>query len=110
MIRQWNAPKQTGLFEAYPGVLSVLSGRKRRRRRGRRGRWGRKPERLSHRAGPEKEKRPATRPDVSVQFAVIERLLAEREAPEPVLSQNIMKSQMSINNQLITIIIKSKYY
>lgn len=65
MIRQWNAPKQTGLFEAYPGVLSVLSvlsGRKRRRRRGRRGRWGRwggKPERLSHRAGPEKEKRPA---------------------------------------------------
>ena len=35
---------------------------------------------------------------------------AEREAPEPVLSQNIMKSQMSINNQLITIIIKSKYY
>lgn len=32
------------------------------------------------RAGPEKEKRPATRPDVSVQFAVIERLLAEREA------------------------------
>ena len=40
MIRQWNAPKQTGLFEAYPGVLSGLSGRKRRRRRGRRGRWG----------------------------------------------------------------------
>lgn len=37
-------------------------------------------------------------------------LLAERQAPEPVLSQNIMKSQMSINNQLITIIIKSKYY
>ena len=36
--------------------------------------------------------------------------IAEREAPEPVLSQNIMKSQMSINNQLITIIIKSKYY
>ena len=36
--------------------------------------------------------------------------VAEREAPEPVLSQNIMKSQMSINNQLITIIIKSKYY
>lgn len=32
------------------------------------------------RAGPEKEKRPATRPDVSVQFAVIERLLAERDA------------------------------
>lgn len=32
------------------------------------------------RAGPEKEKRPATRPDVSVQFAVIERLLSEREA------------------------------
>ncbi|BFL28604.1 hypothetical protein K320107C7_10190 [Alistipes shahii] len=32
------------------------------------------------RAGPEKEKRPATRPDVSVQFAVIERLLAESEA------------------------------
>ena len=35
---------------------------------------------------------------------------AEREALEPVLSQNIMQSQMSINNQLITIIIKSKYY
>ena len=24
MIRQWNAPKQTGLFEAYPGVLSRI--------------------------------------------------------------------------------------
>ena len=36
--------------------------------------------------------------------------IAERQALEPVLSQNIMQSQMSINNQLITIIIKSKYY
>ena len=36
--------------------------------------------------------------------------LKERQALEPVLSQNIMQSQMSINNQLITIIIKSKYY
>ena len=36
--------------------------------------------------------------------------LAEREALEPVLSQNITQSQMPINNQLITIIIKSKYY
>ena len=35
---------------------------------------------------------------------------AEREALEPVLSQNITQSQISINNQLITIIIKSKYY
>ena len=35
---------------------------------------------------------------------------AEREALEPVLSQNITQSQMPINNQLITIIIKSKYY
>ena len=34
----------------------------------------------------------------------------EREALEPVLSQNITQSQMPINNQLITIIIKSKYY
>ncbi len=31
-------------------------------------------------------------------------------ALEPVLSQNITQSQISINNQLITIIIKSKYY
>lgn len=37
-------------------------------------------------------------------------MLAEREALEPVLSQNITQSQISINNQLITIIIKSKYY
>lgn len=36
--------------------------------------------------------------------------LAEREALEPALSQNITQSQISINNQLITIIIKSKYY
>ena len=36
--------------------------------------------------------------------------LAERQALEPVLSQNITQSQMPINNQLITIIIKSKYY
>ena len=35
---------------------------------------------------------------------------AERQALEPVLSQNITQSQMPINNQLITIIIKSKYY
>ena len=35
---------------------------------------------------------------------------AEAEALEPVLSQNITQSQMPINNQLITIIIKSKYY
>ena len=35
---------------------------------------------------------------------------AEREALEPVLSQNITQSQMPINNQIITIIIKSKYY
>lgn len=34
----------------------------------------------------------------------------EIEALEPVLSQNITQSQMPINNQLITIIIKSKYY
>lgn len=34
----------------------------------------------------------------------------EREALEPVLSQNITQSQMPINNQTITIIIKSKYY
>ena len=62
MIRQWNAPKQTGLFEAYPGVLSGLSGRKRRRRRGRRGRWGRKPERLSHgRVRKKKNVRPCSR-------------------------------------------------
>lgn len=38
------------------------------------------------------------------------RSFAEREALEPVLSQNITQSQMPINNQLITIIIKSKYY
>jgi len=65
MIRQWDAPKQTGLFEAYPGVLSGLSGRKRRRRRGRRGRWGRwggKPERLSHgRVRKKKNVRPCSR-------------------------------------------------
>ncbi|WP_274957276.1 hypothetical protein, partial [Millionella massiliensis] len=36
--------------------------------------------------------------------------VAERQALEPVLSQNITQSQMPINNQLITIIIKSKYY
>ena len=35
---------------------------------------------------------------------------AEREALEPVLSQNITQLQIPINNQLITIIIKSKYY
>ena len=35
---------------------------------------------------------------------------AEAEALEPVLSQNITQSQMPINNQLITTIIKSKYY
>ena len=35
---------------------------------------------------------------------------AERQALEPVLSQNIIQSQITINNQLITIIIKSKYY
>lgn len=34
----------------------------------------------------------------------------EKKALEPVLSQNITQSQMPINNQLITIIIKSKYY
>lgn len=34
----------------------------------------------------------------------------EIEALEPALSQNIIQSQMPINNQLITIIIKSKYY
>ena len=34
----------------------------------------------------------------------------ESGALEPVLSQNITQSQMPINNQLITIIIKSKYY
>ena len=33
-----------------------------------------------------------------------------RQALEPVLSQNITQLQISINNQLITIIIKSKYY
>ena len=38
------------------------------------------------------------------------RSFAEREALEPALSQNIIQSQMPINNQLITIIIKSKYY
>lgn len=37
-------------------------------------------------------------------------LTAESQALEPVLSQNIIQSQMPINNQLITIIIKSKYY
>ena len=36
--------------------------------------------------------------------------LAERQALEPVLSQNITQLQIPINNQLITIIIKSKYY
>ena len=35
---------------------------------------------------------------------------AEREALEPLLSQNITQLQIPINNQLITIIIKSKYY
>ena len=35
---------------------------------------------------------------------------AVKQALEPVLSQNITQSQMPINNQLITIIIKSKYY
>lgn len=35
---------------------------------------------------------------------------AERQALEPELSQNITQSQISINKQLITIIIKSKYY
>lgn len=34
----------------------------------------------------------------------------ERQALEPVLSQNITQLQIPINNQLITIIIKSKYY
>ena len=34
----------------------------------------------------------------------------EKRALEPVLSQNITQSQMPINNQTITIIIKSKYY
>lgn len=34
----------------------------------------------------------------------------EREALEPLLSQNITQLQIPINNQLITIIIKSKYY
>ena len=29
-IRQWDVPKQTGLFEAFPGVLPGLSGRRRR--------------------------------------------------------------------------------
>ena len=28
-IRQWDVPKQTGLFEAFPGVLPGLSGRRR---------------------------------------------------------------------------------
>ena len=36
--------------------------------------------------------------------------VAERSALEPVLSQNITQSKMPINNQTITIIIKSKYY
>lgn len=40
----------------------------------------------------------------------ISELQAEREALEPVLSQNITQLQIPINNQLITIIIKSKYY
>ena len=34
----------------------------------------------------------------------------EIEALEPLLSQNITQLQIPINNQLITIIIKSKYY
>ena len=37
-------------------------------------------------------------------------VVMESEALEPVLSQNITQSQISINNQLIIIIIKSKYY
>ena len=36
--------------------------------------------------------------------------LAERQALKPMLSQNITQLQIPINNQLITIIIKSKYY
>ena len=34
----------------------------------------------------------------------------DMEALEPLLSQNITQLQIPINNQLITIIIKSKYY
>lgn len=34
----------------------------------------------------------------------------EKRALEPVLSQNITQSQIPINNQIITIIIKPKYY
>jgi hypothetical protein len=82
-IRQWDVPKQTGLFEAFPGVLPGLSGRRRRDgvRDGSRSGCG-----VSG-AG-KKNVRPC-KPDVSVHFADIQHLLAEREALEPVLSQNI---------------------
>ena len=43
-------------------------------------------------------------------FFVLQFFPAERRALEPVLSQNITQLQIPINNQLITIIIKSKYY
>ena len=43
-------------------------------------------------------------------FFVLQFFPAERRALEPLLSQNITQLQIPINNQLITIIIKSKYY
>ena len=76
-IRQWDVPKQTGLFEAFPGVLPGLSGRRRRDgvRDGSRSGCG-----VSG-AG-KKNVRPC-KPDVSVHFADIQHLLAEREGFEP---------------------------
>ena len=49
--------------------------------------------------------------EIGCSFANLKnKFFAERQALEPVLSQNIIQSQITINNQLITIIIKSKYY
>ena len=58
---------------------------------------GRKPEGLSRESARKKKNVRLTRPDVSVRFADIQRLLAEREALELILSQNIIKLQTTDN-------------
>ena len=106
-IRQWDVPKQTGLFEAFPGVLPGLSGRRRWRRWERR---GRKPERLWRERGRKKKNVRPCKPDVSVHFADIQLLLAEREALEPTHSRNIIKLQITDNHILFGVYSKSKSF
>ena len=48
--------------------------------------------------------------NIAVMLYELYNMTEENKALEPILSQNITQSQMPINNQTITIIIKSKYY